>query len=434
MAALKMLDEQHERLPQPEVDHNVYSLGGIHGHNVVVVRPPTAGNCSAATVVAQTRNTFPKLRFGLLVGIGGGVPVNTDAGPIRLGHIVVSQPSGQHSGAVQYDHGKAEAGQFVRTGFLAPPPTVLLSAANALEDDPRQGAGDPLIQNLRRIDTSKGDFKKFKRPSLDQDKLYEPEYVHLNKDQSCKRCGCDASRLVDRNAQDSDDGSDSEADDESAHEGGDDRLIVHRGTIASGEKVMRDAMQRDALAQDDKILCFEMEAAGALNDFPCLVVRGISDYSDSHKNDKWHGYAAAVAAAYARELFYHMPVDEVKQCRISETDVKEMMQNTRKSARAADYIEDLRIKKWLGPADASINYTNAFASHHKNTGRWFLKGPRYECFRTTPDARLWLRGIPGCGKTVLASTIINDLQEDSGASTSTVIYFFFSFADELKQR
>lgn len=319
MAALKMLDEQHERLPQPEVDHNVYSLGGIHGHNVVVVRPPTAGNCSAATVVAQTRNTFPKLRFGLLVGIGGGVPVNTDAGPIRLGHIVVSQPSGQHSGAVQYDHGKAEAGQFVRTGFLAPPPNVLLSAANALEDDPRPGAGNPLVQNLRRIETSKSDFKKFKRPSLDQDKLYEPEYVHLNKDQSCKRCGCDASRLVDRNAQDSDDESDSEADAKSAHEGGDDRLIVHRGTIASGEKVMRDAMQRDALAQDDKILCFEMEAAGALNDFPCLVVRGISDYSDSHKNDKWHGYAAAVAAAYARELFYHMPVDEVKQCRISET-------------------------------------------------------------------------------------------------------------------
>lgn len=110
------------------------------------------------------------------------------------------------------------------------------------------------------------------------------------------------------------------------------------------------------------------------------------------------------------------------------------MQNTRKSACAADYTEDLRIKKWLGPADASINYTNAFASHHKNTGRWFLKGPRYECFRTTPYARLWLRGIPGCGKTVLASTIINDLQEDSGTSTSTVIYFFFSFADELKQR
>lgn len=81
---------------------------------------------------------------------------------------------------------------------------------------------------------------------------------------------------------------------------------------------MRNGLQRDVLAGIDKILCFEMEAAGALNDFPCLVVRGISDYADSHKNDKWHDYAAAVAAAYARELFYHMPVEQVKQCKISE--------------------------------------------------------------------------------------------------------------------
>ena len=57
-----------------------------------------------------------------------------------------------------------------------------------------------------------------------------------------------------------------------------------------------------------------MEAAGALADFPCIVIRGISDYCDSHKNNQWHGYAAAVAAAYARQLFFHMPIDEVKRC------------------------------------------------------------------------------------------------------------------------
>lgn len=61
-----------------------------------------------------------------------------------------------------------------------------------------------------------------------------------------------------------------------------------------------------------------MEAAGALADFPCLVVRGISDYADSYKSDRWQGYAAAAAAAYARELFFYMPVDEVKQCNIAE--------------------------------------------------------------------------------------------------------------------
>ncbi|KAJ5737886.1 uncharacterized protein N7483_003011 [Penicillium malachiteum] len=53
-----------------------------------------------------------------------------------------------------------------------------------------------------------------------------------------------------------------------------------------------------------------MEAAGALSDFPCLVIRGISDHCDSHKNDIWHGYAAAVSSAYARESLSHMPLEE----------------------------------------------------------------------------------------------------------------------------
>ena len=60
-----------------------------------------------------------------------------------------------------------------------------------------------------------------------------------------------------------------------------------------------------------------MEAAGMMDNLQCLPIRGICDYSDSHKNTKWHGYAAAVAAAYARQLFFHMPVDEVKKCSVA---------------------------------------------------------------------------------------------------------------------
>jgi nucleoside phosphorylase len=72
-------------------------------------------------------------------------------------------------------------------------------------------------------------------------------------------------------------------------------------------------MLRDQLAKEYGVLCFEMEAAGALADFPCIVIRGISDYCDSHKNDQWHSYAATAAAAYARQLFFHMPIGEVKR-------------------------------------------------------------------------------------------------------------------------
>ncbi|THY49200.1 ankyrin repeat protein, partial [Aureobasidium pullulans] len=426
IAALEMLDGEHPKLPQSANDHNVYTLGSVQGHNVVVAGLPTTGNCSAATVVAQMRNTFPRLRFGLLVGIGGGVPTKTDAGPIRLGHIVVSKPVGQHSGAIQYDHGKAEAGEFVRTGFLAPPPTVLLNAAVALQVYRRRASDDPLIAHLNRIDTSKRGLRACKRPSPEQDQLYEPDYVHLDKDKSCRTCGCEARKRINRTMEDSDGGRTSEQDDD------DSWLVVHRGTIASGEAVMRSGLRRDALAQDEKILCFEMEAAGALNDFPCLIVRGISDYADSHKNDKWHGFAAAAAAAYTRELFCHMPVEQVKQCKIAEIDVQKMVENSR---NAAEHHVDSRLKEWLRPVDASINYVNATRLRHRNTGLWFLESKRYRWFRDTLGARLWIRGIPGSGKTVLASTIIEDLGNDNdGISGSAVIYFFFSFSDESKQK
>lgn len=64
---------------------------------------------------------------------------------------------------------------------------------------------------------------------------------------------------------------------------------------------MKSAKERDQLARDPelKVLCFEMEAAGLMNNFPCLVIRGICHYSDSHKNYEWHKYAALAAAAYS---------------------------------------------------------------------------------------------------------------------------------------
>ena len=307
IAALEMLDEEHGRLGQQPADHNVYTLGEIHGHNVVIAGLPTTGNNPAATVVAQMRTTFPQIRFGLLVGIGGGVPVTTDNGMIRLGDVIVSKPTGAHSGAVQYDHGKAEVGEFKRTGALAPPPAVLLNAAQDLAARRARARKDPIAENVKRIDTSIRGLRRYKYPGRGEDILFKPDYIHLDRKLSCKQCGCDTTQCVAREV-DQDDG---DEDDESY-------IVVHRGTIASGEVVLKNGIKRDKLANEHGVLCFEMEAAGALNDFPCIVVRGVSDYCDSHKNDKWHGYAAGVAAAYARQLFAHMPVDEVRRCVLNE--------------------------------------------------------------------------------------------------------------------
>lgn len=305
IAALKMLDEHHERLEQSHVDHNVYNLGSINGHNVVLAGLPVTGNNPTATVVTQMKNTFKALRFCLLVGIGGGVPVETENQPIRLGHVVVSKPEHQHSGAVQYDHGKSEASKFRRTGCLQPPPAVLLNAAQDLAT--KRVDYDHIKDHIKRINVTQRELRRYKFPGRDSDHLYNPTYVHLDSKKTCDECGCDASQRIYRTQVGYEDYQDND----------DAYVVIHRGTIASGELVMKNGTQRDEIANDLGALCFEMEAAGTLCDFPCLVVRGISDYADSHKVNQWQGFAAIAAAAYARQLFFHMPVDEVRRCAIA---------------------------------------------------------------------------------------------------------------------
>jgi len=86
---------------------------------------------------------------------------------------------------------------------------------------------------------------------------------------------------------------------------------MHYGTIASANQLMQASKKRDLYSNnyDGRILCFEMEAAGLMNSTPCLVIRGISDYVDSHKREDraWHGYAAAAAAALAKEFIKTIP-------------------------------------------------------------------------------------------------------------------------------
>jgi nucleoside phosphorylase len=92
-----------------------------------------------------------------------------------------------------------------------------------------------------------------------------------------------------------------------------DSPAIHHGIVASGSSLMKDAVIRDTIAKEKGVMCFEMEAAGLMNHFPCLVVRGVCDYSDSHKNKQWQGYAAMTAAAYAKDLLARMVPSRLEQ-------------------------------------------------------------------------------------------------------------------------
>ena len=105
-AAVGMLDEHHDTLPSRPSDNNNYRFGRIGDHNVVIACLPSGvtGTASAARVATHMLSTFTGLRFGLMVGIGGGVP--SEGHDIQLGDVVVSKPTGTFAGVIQYDFGQ----------------------------------------------------------------------------------------------------------------------------------------------------------------------------------------------------------------------------------------------------------------------------------------------------------------------------------------
>ena len=276
--AKMMLGETHSNLPQPATDHNAYTLGRISGHNVVIACLPSGvyGTTSAATVGSRMKGTFPNIQFGLMVGIGGGVPCHS--ADIRLGDVVVSQR------VVPYDYGKTiSGGRFQQTGTLNKPPQVLLTSIAQLQADDI-GGKHSIARILSEIHVTEAVFTS---PGLEQDRLFHSAYDHVESEDTCEKC--DKQRLMCRAQRDSKEPK------------------IHYGLIASGNQVMKDGQTRDRLAQESGILCFEMEAAGLMDQLPSLVIRGICDYSDSHKNKKWQGYAALTAAAYGKMLLSTVP-------------------------------------------------------------------------------------------------------------------------------
>jgi len=279
----EMLDQNHQPL-QTIRDQNSYKLGSMAGHNVVIATMPGTGTHKAATVATQLLNDFPSIRFGLLVGIGGGIPsANVD---IRLGDVVVSTPTGGFGGVVQLDRGKnLSDGKFMRTGSLAKPPPVL-SAHVAQLSGTHEARGNQIKTFLSKLNP----YMKtggYTYQGSQQDLLFWANYTHPDEG-TCEKC--DPTKLKERHPRD--DG---------------DIPKIHYGTIGSSNSVIKDGEFRDKLRKELGIICVEMEAAGLMDDFPCLVIRGICDYADTHKNDRWQRYAAATAAAYAKELLSTIP-------------------------------------------------------------------------------------------------------------------------------
>lgn len=295
-AAKEMLDESFGILDEQDIrDPNIYTLGRIGKHYIVIACLPAGqyGHTAATMVANNMIRTFSKsLRVGLMVGVGGGIP--STASDIRLGDIVISCPTGTCGGVLQYDTGKVGAGgKFTRTGSLNSPPRSLLAAVSAMRT--AELTDDPHFPEYLRsaIGRTRRTQEAFARPDQQSDRLFQIEHDHPVAGDNCDACLREWEETR------------SEREDNKPH--------LHHGIVASGSSVIKHGWTREQLRMQTGALCFETEAAGLMLDFPCIVIRGICDYSDSHKNKQWQGYAALAAASYTKELLGYLPKGQVSQ-------------------------------------------------------------------------------------------------------------------------
>ncbi|KAH8685176.1 putative ankyrin repeat protein, partial [Ilyonectria robusta] len=429
VAAEAFLDERHDG---PESispnDNNDYTLGRIGRHNVVIAILPDGeyGTSSAAAVARDMLHSFPNVRIGLMVGIGGGAPsLRND---IRLGDIVVNaSPNGQSS-VLQYDFGKTIQDQDFRiTGSLNQSPVVLRTALNGLKAQ-YEGNGHTIEEDITNVFAIKPRLrKKYKRPEKSNDRLYKSNITHpIDKGAVCSvSCGGDQSNLMVR----------PERTDE------DDDPMIHYGRIASANQLMKDATIRDKLTAEHNILCFEMEASGLMNHFPCLVIRGICDYSDSHKNKDWQGYAAMAAAAYAKDLLRRIAPSRIEaEKRITDIvfEVKEGVEDVKRQVHklvsGQHAQQDQNILKWLTETDFGAQQNDFIRQRQPGTGQWFLESDEFQAWVKTENQTLFCPGIPGAGKTIMSASVIDDLysrfQDDQ---TIGIAYIYFNHRQHESQ-
>jgi len=242
------------------------------------------GTTAASIVATRMDSTFRRLRFGLLVGIAVGVPEEED---IRLGDVVVSKGDGISGGVVAHDRGKVTLEGFESRPFLNGVPEVLRNAFAELESR-LMDQDSKIATYILEATMRNGRFSAFERPTSLADNLFQSDYPHINsKDKICADCSKDY--IVDRPLR---------AD-----------PLIHFGIVASGNQVIKNAAERAWISKAHPgVLAVEMEAAGLMNVFGCATIRGICDYADSHKNDGWHKYASATAAAVAKEVLGIIPV------------------------------------------------------------------------------------------------------------------------------
>ncbi|KAL4903036.1 hypothetical protein BDW74DRAFT_169268 [Aspergillus multicolor] len=306
-------DEDGHGYGKARDDANAYTTGVIGNHNVVLAHMPGMGKGNAAIVATSFRFSFRNIKLALLVGICGGVPIG-DTGQLFLGDVVVGDE------IIPYDFGRRFPGNFVRKDALVDNHGVSSLEVRAFLNKlrGRRGRYNLSKRTAHHFAVLQQGTDSHNHPGIRQDRLFDPRYHHKHHNKACFECisghicevarsatceelQCDRKRVIVRSRV-------ARALEALGTKHSSPRIQF--GRIASADSVMKSGEDRDNIARQENVLCFEMEGAGVFSSLPCLVIKGVSDYADSHKDKIWQGYAAGTAAACAKALLEQWEVTD----------------------------------------------------------------------------------------------------------------------------
>jgi nucleoside phosphorylase len=311
-AAIAVFDEPYGRV---DVDGYACQGGRMGEHNVIIASLTKGVTEQAALAAARIRRACINVEFFLIVGIAGGVPKyipSPGATPreIVLGDVVVSTPGPGHGGIHSYARGASKDvpgksyGVFQVLTHNNGPDDRLLNTAKGLSETPEVDTRPREILQMMRgklPDRIRSEYldPEYGTNGAIRDRVFDTGYLHANEHLSCDDGKCDVGRSKLRDARGS----------EALR--GQDTPWVHYGCIGVANQLQMSSFDRDRNCDGPyRVLAYEMETAGIIDQHPCLAIRGVCDYADGHKNKLWQRYAAATAAAYAKFLLEGLPLSE----------------------------------------------------------------------------------------------------------------------------
>ncbi|KAF3077012.1 hypothetical protein CFAM422_000035 [Trichoderma lentiforme] len=400
-----------------EGDFNFYVTGRIGSFNVVILMLSDRGKASAAAAAAGLRSSYHDLKLIFITGICDGVPgTKGEDGELALGDVVVSKS------IVQYDLGRLYSDKLaIKTAVedsLGRPSRDVRNFIAAMSTRPHRKALEKrAAAHLAQIQKEAVNRVIYEYPGSANDILFEPTYCHEchhlpkcacmddpSKELSCEESGCDYNRQLSRQRFE-------DTKRLQVNQG----WFVFFGRIGSGDTISMSGIYRDQISRELDIIALETGSAGAWDELPCVIVKGVSGYGDGHKNNSWNNwqnFAAATAASTTRALIERYP----------STDKTHIMRN-RQVYDAC--LKDLFI---TDPEADKLRIESTKGGLFEKAYSWILTNENYLQWHDNSESRLlWIKGNPGKGKTMLLCGIIDELKKDR--PTRNVCHFLCQATD-----